>query len=448
MIYDTSLVKPDKGFIIQNSTLIILAFSTAFFPRCLESLGAPAPVNFIHFLLIPSACLVVLNHNQTVSRLQKKIAWQLLLGLFLLLIVTLASAIINHAGIINVILSFLLLGEPYLLLLAIISLSFTPDSFDKFRKWLIRFWLFHIFLAIVQRYIFRVDLMYTGMAPPDNVQGVFFVSGAGHVVGAAVSLTAALYYFFYANKAPSWFRTTVLITSLWQLLIADAKQVLLTFFISAVLLLLTKIQDIRKLILYIVVSMIIGIAFLWCLQNLEAFAAFNVWIRPELYGPNGDAVLLKTTTFRVVPQHYHSPLNWLFGLGPGHSVGRLGGWMLVKYTDIFGSLATIHPASTDVWDAANLFYINSRTSMFSPLFGWAGIWGSMGFLGLGAYLFLAFSVWQYICIDDFSKLIVLSVFVTGCIFSQMEEPGYMLSIAAILGLNWHTKNNKKLLQQT
>lgn len=74
--------------------------------------------------------------------------------------------------------------------------------------------------------------------------------------------------------------------------------------------------------------------------------------------------------------------------------------------------------------------------MFSPLFGWAGIWGNLGFLGLAAYLYLSFLVWRKLCLDDFSKFLLLSVFAFGLIFSQMEEPGYMLFVATIIGLQW------------
>jgi hypothetical protein len=375
---------------------------------------------------------------------QRNIIWKFITGLFILLVIILTSALINHAGIVNIILNFLLLGEPFILLIAIISLSFTPESFERFRKWLIRFWLFHIALAMVQRYVLRVDLMNTGLAPPDNTQGVFFVSGGGHVVGASVSLTFALYYFLYSKSAPKWLRIIVLATSMWQLLVADAKQVLLTFFAAGLLFLLTKVKDYRKLVLYILISAVIGFIFTWCLQNLAAFSSFRVWMRPELYGPNGDAILLKTVAFRVIPRYYESPINWLIGIGPGHSVDRLGGWMLEKYKDLFGSLATIHEASSSVWSESGLFYISSRTSMFSPLFGWAGIWGNLGLLGLGSYFYIALIAWRDVCIDDFSKFILLTVFVTGCIFSQMEEPGYMLTVASIFGLNWQQKYNRAL----
>ena len=43
---------------LRNSTLILLGFASAFFPRLLTTLGAPSPINFAHFAIIPVACLM------------------------------------------------------------------------------------------------------------------------------------------------------------------------------------------------------------------------------------------------------------------------------------------------------------------------------------------------------------------------------------------------------
>jgi hypothetical protein len=82
--------------------------------------------------------------------------------------------------------------------------------------------------------------------------------------------------------------------------------------------------------------------------------------------------------------------------------------------------------------------------MFSPLFGWAGIWGDLGFLGLATYLWLGWLVWQKLCLDDFSKFLLLTIVVNGLILSQMEEPGYMLYIAMIIGLQWQEQRISSL----
>ena len=435
-----SLAKPlkkSKGF-IRNSTLILLAFATAYFSRIVDSAGAPSVINFLHFAAIPYACGMALLKSRTRNQHQITLVWTILAGLLFLLGVMLASALINEAGEINVILEFLLLGEPFILILAIISLPITPLSLEKFRTWLIRFGFANLGFAAVQYVLFMVLGLHPKAGNPDYVQGVFYHSGAGHVVSASVSLTFGLYYLFSEKKVPLWIRLAVVLATFFHMLLADAKQVLLSFMVALVLLLLTKFKSIFEAMKYVIPALLLGIIFFWCVQNVPAFGGFQTWARPEIYGPDGEATLLKSAAFRIVPTYFTSPLNWVLGLGPGHTVGRLGGWMIRTYWDLLGPLgATRHPASGAVWRAVGQSWLGDQSSMFSPLFGWAGIWGDLGFLGLAGYLYLGFLVWRYLCKDDFTKFLILTIFVFGLIFSQMEEPGYMLFIAIIIGIRWH-----------
>lgn len=436
--------KKKKGF-IPNSTLVLFAFATAFFPRVLESLGAPSPVNFLHFFTIPFACGVTILTNRSRNRSQVITTQSMLIALLLFFFCILASALINEAGMINSILQFLLLAEPFLLLIAIISIPMSPESFAKFKKFLIGCLFSHLFLVYFQKYILGVEGWDNILLePPDRIQGVFFLSGAGHVVGGAVSLTFGVYYLITTTKSPFWLRIIVALSTVWHVVMSDAKQVILAFMVAGVLLFFTQLNDISVALQYLIAGILVGSVFFWCMQNLEAFSSFNTWVRPELYGPDGEATLLKTATFRIVPTHYESVLNWFFGLGPGHTVGRLGGWMLREYASLLGPFgSTMHPASSQVWRATGESWLGTQSSMFSPLFSWAGIWGDLGLLGLGAYLYLSFLIWRHLCYDDVSRFLLLTVLVFGLIFSQMEEPGYMLTIAAIIGLQYQEKFLKK-----
>lgn len=429
--------KKEAGY-IQNSTLILLAFGSAFFPRCLEAIGFPSPINFVHFFIIPITCCVVLLTSRNHSREQVSIVGRLLTGLLIFAIAVVASAFYNEAGLINAFLSYLLLTEPFILLLAMVSLPLSKDAFKKLRQWLFYFFGFHLLLVYIQKYLLQVDTWgHLGLAPPDRIQGVFFLSGSGHVVGGSVSLTFAIYCLLAAKFLPFWLRVLIAGAGFGHIILADAKQVLLVFIIAGIVLFLLNLKDIVLLIKYLTGGTIFGYTFLWCVNNLPAFGAYKTWADPELYSPNGQATLVKTTAFRVIPLHYESPLNFWLGLGPGHTVSRLGGWMVYQYQSLLEPLGvTIHQASSDVWREAGSFYIASRSSLFSPLFGWAGIWGDLGLLGLAAYLYLAWLVWHHICLEDFSKFLLLTVFFFGLIMSQMEEPGYMLSVAALIGLQW------------
>lgn len=423
--------KRTKGY-VNNSTLILLAFGTVFFSRVLSGIGAPSTINFLHFATVPFVCWTAVVKSRTKDRNQIFISYAILAGLLFFLAAITASGILNQAGIVNVILQFLMLVEPFLLLLAIVCIPMSQQSTQKIKTWIIRFAFVNLFFAFIQGGVLRLQRF-----NPDWVKGVFLKQGAGHVIGASVSLTFGLYYLVSAKNVPLWLRIAVVIATFWHMLVADAKQVLLVFLLAWILLLVTKLKDIGEIVKYAVLITIFYYGFMWCLQNVPEFDGFNTWLRPDIYGSDGEATKLKLAGFRIIPTFYHSPLNWLFGLGPGHTIGRLGGWMLLEYDDLLLPLgATVHPASGAVWAAVGASWLGDKSSMFSPLFSWAGIWGDLGWLGLGAYSYFWVLIWWKLCLDDLTRFYVLTVFVFGLVFSQLEEPAYMLFVTLIIGLRW------------
>ena len=429
-----------KGY-IQLSTLMLFAFSSAFFPRVLTLLKFPSIVNLLHLGIVPWACIFTLTKTKVKDQNQIAAIQELTLALLVFLGVNLASAIVNDAGIINVFLNFLLLCEHFLLLLTIISLRLTAEKLIGIRAYLIFSAFTNTIFAYVQRYVLNLHLR-KGLE--DNIKGVFIAQGAGHVVGASVALTFGVYYFATAKNIPIWIRTAVVLATFWHMNMADAKQVLLSFAVGGILLLLTKFKNIGEALKYLSGGVLLGYAFFWCMQNVPEFDAFNTWMRPDMYGPDGEATRLKSITFRVVPTFYTSFLNPLLGIGPGHTVTRLGGWMLEEYQDLLQPLGpTIHPASKTVWTEVGKSWLGDQSSMFSPLFGWAGIWGDLGFLGLGSFLYIWSVVWRRLCVNDISRFLVLTIFAFGLVFSQMEEPGYMLYVTSLIGIMWQEDQCEK-----
>ena len=422
-----------KGY-VTNSNLTLFGLATALFPRIFTALKIPTAINFLHFVTVPLACGSVLWNSRSKDPQQIAISKKILLGLFLFLIVVFASALLNDAGVINAVLDYILLTEPFILILTIVSIPMTMEIYQRFRKWILQAAMINMLFAYVQKYIFRMERL-EGLE--DNIKGIFIGQGAGHVLGGSVAMTFAIYYFITAKSKPLWFRVAIVLACLNQIIISDTKQVLMTFMAAYVILYLVNIKDIRKTLIYLIIGAIALSGFYWAIYNIEALSAYTVWIRPEIYEPDGEATRLKFATFRLVPQYFQSPLNWLLGLGPGHTVGRLGGWMLEIYWNLLSPLgATIHPVSKEIWQAVADSWLGDQSSMFSPLFGWAGIWGDLGILGLTSYFYIAYLVWRYICVTDLSKYLMLTVFVFGLIFSQLEEPGYSLFVASMIGLGW------------
>lgn len=430
----------EKSF-LKSSTLLTIAFAAAFFPRLLDSIGAPATINFVHFAIVPLACGIALLKSRTKNLTQLAIFKDLLFALVIFFAIELASAILNDAGIVNAILSSLLWTEPFLLLLAISSIAMSPISINRFRFWLVGFNLFHLSLAFIQRFVLHLDRA-AGFG--DNIQGVFYRSGSGHVVASSVSLTFCIYFFISAKHRPIWIRIAVLAAGIVHLIVADAKQVLLTFIIGFAILALTKIGDPVKVFTYFISGALFLFVFIWAIQNIEALKAFNTWLRPEIYGPNGEATLLKISSAQIILSHHHSDLNWLLGVGPGHTVDRLGGWMLKDYSSLLSPLgATTTTIGDETWARVAASWLGDQSSFFAPFYGWIALWGDLGFLGLGSYLYLWFIVWTRLCPDDFSKIVILTSFTHGLIFTQLQEPGYMLFVAYLIGLRWHEHHSRQ-----
>lgn len=425
-----------KGF-VAGSSLLLLTFAVAFFPRILEAMGAPAPINFLHFILLPLVCGIIILTSRRQDRRQLAMIKAFMIGLLFLFAIATASALLNNAGLINVFLGLMIISEPFIFLVALLSIPFTREALERFRKWILGFGAIHLTLALGQKVGLMTGLLrHERMTIEDNVQGVFYLSSGGHVVGASASLVFGLYYYFNAKAVPLWVRISVLVAVIAQILFADAKQVILVALVSWVLLILSKITDLKVALQYIIAAILLGYAFYWCIYNVDAFSAYQTWIRPHIYGPNGDATLLKTAPLRIIPRYYDSVLNALLGLGPGHTIGRIGGWMIKDYSDLVGPLgATIHPASAAVWKSWEGHYLDS--SFFAPLWGWAGIWGDLGLLGLASYISLWVITWTNVCKDDLSYFLVFNILVNGFIFTLMEEPGFTLTSVALIGLRWH-----------
>lgn len=207
------------------------------------------------------------------------------------------------------------------------------------------------------------------------------------------------------------------------------------------MLIISRTKNIAITLRYTIIAALTIYAIYWCIYNLDIdyLRSYRTWIRPEIYGPNGDATVQKLYPIRTIPEYYTSLLNWFFGLGPGHTVGRIGGWMIRDYASLLNPLgATRHPVVSSVWSYWNGSYLNS--SFFSPFWGWAGVWGDVGFIGLGIYAGLWWLLWTRVCVDDLSRFLLLNVLVNGFIFTTMEEPGFMLAVAMLLGLRWHELN--------
>lgn len=450
-----SLARPkisakEKGY-VSSITMMLLGFASAFFPRLLVSMGAPSIINFAHFGIVPSVFLITILTTKTRDKQKLSVIWQLLTGISVFLTCMVASALLNGAGVINILLQFLFQIEPFMFLVAMIALPLTGKKLQRFKYWVLGFALFNLLLAIAQSILLPLGIYPkpVGGTLQDNIGGVFGGGGgsAANYIACTVSFYFSIYFFNQFKHQNLWIRLLPLIGAIYQIQVSDSKQVFLAIVAGWGLLAMTKVEKPERLLAYVTLLAVFILGFSWALLNVESaiLSPYQNWINRPIWGWDGLVVQTKFAAFKIIPSHFESPLNWLLGLGPGHSVSRLGGWVMRDYAGLLGPLgATIHPASKEVFDVVFTSYLPQESTLYFPLFTWAGIWGDVGVVGLVAYLFLCYIVWQRVCIDDYGKFLLLSTAVFGCILTQMEEPGHMLTIACLLSLRWHEIREKQL----
>jgi hypothetical protein len=349
------LTKPRKQSTFRGINLALWAFATTFFPRVFAALGVPAAVNFLHFLTVPWVFWFVLTQSRTKDTKAFAVSKALLSGLGILFGVIVASAILNDAGVINVIFSFLLYGEPFMWLFIIVMLPMSAERLSKFRTWWMRFGLINLLFALVQSFVLRLD-----QANADHIKGVFIGQGSGHVVGGSVSLAFAIYYFATTKHQSVWVRSLFILAALIHLVKCDGKQVLAVFLIALLLLVLTKVKDLGKLIQYVAIATVF--TGLIVIAANTVFSALLTWFDLDI---QQEGMELKLVGFSILPTFYHSPLNWLLGLGPGHSISRLGGFLVWDYLDL------LQPVGVTVSNAIIAKLVGrSLQLVFSPV--WVG----------------------------------------------------------------------------
>ena len=126
--------KNKKTSYLSNSFLIIFTFCVVFYSRITATTIHLSLLNLLHFIIVPIVCTIALVTTRTRDPKQISLCFSLLTGLFVLFGVTIASALLNHAGLINAIVSFMMLGEPFIFLLAIGCIPMSIKSFTKVRN--------------------------------------------------------------------------------------------------------------------------------------------------------------------------------------------------------------------------------------------------------------------------------------------------------------------------
>lgn len=418
----------------RSSLLALVPFMSAMFARIFPSVGLPGITKFMHFSLTLVCFVIILPHiNSERSK-------TLLYGLILLLWAIAVSALINSAGLINVILDYLILSEPFILLILVINPRMSQQSVKRWRLCLVALVLVHSAMAYYQ-------FVTVGFVNPDFVKGLFLEQGAGHHVAGAIALTAAI-YLWARLEAPIPIRLMICLLLTGVVIISDSKQVVAVFLLSLCANLLAAQRSLKVIVRYSVLGLLaMGVFF------IAAYTIFPALLLGTQLDRISDGLAIKASIVPLIISNYTSPLNWVFGLGPGHTVGRLAELLPDYFRELERFGATISPTTQSAVYLRESNYLSQMTagakagsSLWSPFFSWAGNWGDLGILGVGIYLSLWIFVYRTFCIDDVSRFFLFNVLIFGLVFGWIEEPGYILFVAAIIGINWQDYQSRHDLQ--
>ena len=390
--------------------LFLFGLCLIFFSRILVAIGFPSVIDFLHYVYFATIFLYSLIKSIILKQetgLQKYT--------IVLFCIILFSTILNGHGILNALISFLTISQPFILIYLCIGIN---------KNILLRF-LNAIF--ILNGAIAYIEYLILGQRV-DDVQGLFIGMGAGAHICGAVSLVAIVFYLSLYKKTYKYF------LCLFQAMVvffSDNKQSLFLLLIALALVILFKRNKFSKKALQI--ALLLCICLFIYLLGLTAFPAILTYLNLEkvITGLEGKFIIFgflggKSNLF-----------NYLFGFGAGTTVSRTA-QKLVNYEFLSRFGATISEMQQEIWKLQESNWItNSLTgsSMFSLYFSFAGFYGDFGIIGL---LFILFGYWTFIikkCHSFSSKLILLFFLLHGLVFQWLEEPQFVAVVILFLVIN-------------
>ena len=197
-----------------------------------------------------------------------------------------------------------------MLLTLLINAKMSQPSVKIWRLCLVALVLVHSSMAYYQ-------FLTVGFVNPDFVKGLFLEQGAGHHVAGAVALTAAVYLWARLDiPIPILLLICILLSGV--VIISDSKQVVAVFLLSLGALVLAAQRSLKVIFQYSALTLLaIGVFF------IAAHTIFPGLLLGTQLDRITNGVEAKASIVPLIISNYTSPLNWVFGLGPGHTVGRL-----------------------------------------------------------------------------------------------------------------------------
>ena len=420
------------GLVLLQAPIIAWIIATvlaATLSRLLVTLAiVPTFLNFFHFPLALGAVFVAAMKGKKETPLTRSI----LFGSAALFLFSYLSWIINGGEILRPVMNWLVFCEPFLLIYAVVRM---PSSSSRNRSlyWL----LFGVAFLQVPLVIWQVLNIGWG----DYAAGSFVGMGAGAHVAGAVALVGSVmclarsFSTAIMKKRLIWLTAGVVLFVIPVL--ADAKQVIIAFLPALFLLLFTTLTIHWKravLVLPVLSGAVLGsfsyyrplrMVLDWTLISQGAFGKI-------------EALYLIARKFQA------RPAGWFLGLGPGNSISRIAFLAIEESVVKPGSPTNLvelrpAPATRELLQLTASNWLFSASSVWSGISSWLGLFGDLGFPGIGIYIWICTWLWKNMPRGHSweaaaARAVMVMAGVLGFLFSWLEEPGFMLTVALVVAL--------------
>ena len=403
------------------------AVLAASFSRLLVATGfVPAGINYLHFPLALTAAVVATTGGACLHSVARSTA----ISCGALLFFSFVSWALNGGEFLRPPLNWLVFLEPFLIVYALVR---TPPPVDK-QKLL---WNLALAIPIVQFPLALWQGLTGGWG--DTVQGTFVGMGAGHHVAGGVALIGSLICVARGLSAAAfkgrlaWLLGGALLFVVP--ILSDAKQNIAAFLPALMLLMIIfRIPWTRLVMALPILTLVVLLAFSYYLP-LQAVTSLTTINR---------GILAKKQGFSIIASKLSdNPGGWLFGLGPGNSISRVALMGLEAYGKSDSPIALLGwsaaPTTREIWAMGYQSWLFYGSSVWSGISSWLGLFGDLGLIGLGIYLWMSWQLWRNLkgphkWEASVAKGVLIMVGILGVMYSWLEEPGFTLIAALIVGL--------------
>lgn len=420
---------------------IIVAILITSFSRLFVATGfVPPLVNYFHFPLILGAAFTASARNSPSNSLTQ-ITSSMRTGIIGLFVVSIVSWLINGGEFLRPLLTYLILMEPFLLIYALLK---TPLKLQTTS----RMWKLILFIAFLQMPLGLWQAFSQGFGDP--VQGTFVGLGQGASAAGAIALIGALIIatriLLKEGHYPLAIGIIAIVALLLVPILSDAKYVLAAFLVGILLILVSKslVRPARLIFIVLIVIFTITIA-----------ASYYPPLK-MIWDPGTAKIIIsrKFIPVQLFLEHsWYSPWAWLIGFGPGNTfsyvalqaeggignpdspIGRIG----LSLTEITREAMNLSFRPEVGFATPYLVFVERTSAVWQIWSSWLGVWGDLGFLGLGFYFWIwlllwrslaKFPSWQTIS----ARAILLMALLMGAIYRWLEEPNFMIVVALAVGL--------------